>query len=189
MKRYRIKEGDHDWSPIEFLKVWNPRRRKTLSIRMAFDSSCLYDWRPDNDQLDWNKVGGMSFDFFRNTQNAIIAAWRPNPVTRQIELTAYRHKDGGTFKGTHANEVMLSVDPGDSVTFHVQTSSRGSYFVMWFSFGGNQKTELVSLQFHDKKWFARRIGMWFGGANNSPGPHGGTAPHEMEAWIDFQVSR
>lgn len=184
MKKYTTKKGHHDWWPFEFPRMWFVKKKR-ITLTFTFDVDCIYDWNGDQDQLDWNKIGGVSFNLFSNTKNSIIGGWRSNPITRKIELTIYRHVAGNILKGNDDGEVMMTVDPFDVIELTIWPQLNGRFFCAQLQH--DDQVIMIPVEYPEVKKIGRRIGMWFGGANNSPGEFGGVSSKSMTAWIKFDL--
>lgn len=66
--------------------------QKDLTFIVKFDSSCKYDLK-DVDQLDINKLYGMSFGLFRH-ENSYRVGWTYNLKTNKIDLYHYWYEHG-----------------------------------------------------------------------------------------------
>lgn len=192
---YTIKPGQKDWSPKEFPTIWNCRKRKVV-IKTFFHENCLYDWGADQDQLDWNKTGGMSGAFLNNNKNAIMHAWRPNPETMKIESTVYSHVDGKTHWGNKDGAVMGTIDPFKKEVSvleirPIDSKGRKHHCLMYAEdkegvlIDGTQAESIVV--FSKNFWLVKRLGTWFGGQNNAKGEFGGQASQFMQMWVDFSL--
>lgn len=177
LRIFTVKKGRHDFAPPEFRSMYRLSRLGSLDYEVIFDASCTYTI-PGEDQGDFNKGGGLSFDLTSNTKNAAMWAWRHTPGVG-IELSGYFHEAGQTYIGMPGELAAMVVQPGDKVKIQVWRA-----FDTW-------KVTFVKLDAQGngidyaehEKMFSRyhktgyRIGLWFGG--NQP------APNEMQVWVDF----
>lgn len=76
-----------------------------------FTDSCKYNLG-NEDQLDWNKLYGVSFGIFGIHKNSVRFAWRYNLVTHKIEIGAYWYLDG--FRNYHK---LCDVEINDIINF------------------------------------------------------------------------
>lgn len=83
MKFYCLKNM-HWFLPIIPKIYWN---KKIYKWTVLFDESCKYKL-PNNDQLDWNKLVGVSTSF-NPRKNSIRFGWRYNPTTSTLEVASY----------------------------------------------------------------------------------------------------
>ena len=73
-------------------------RKGGLKKTITFTPSCRYDVGVE--QLDWNKLCGMSFGFFplikqwQMHENSARFGWRYNPATDYIEVSPYLYDKG-----------------------------------------------------------------------------------------------
>lgn len=188
MRKFRIKPGQTDFRPREIPWIW-PAGMCAFQLDFSLLENCLYDWGSDRDSDDWNKLGGVSFNIRNNKINSIMAAWRPNIDAGEFDITIYRHVNGKVFKGDGtANETLLSLKPRGHGRLLIVPFDRGkSCMVSIESVKDGIRPNPISVQFGKRFWVAKRLGTWFGGANNSPGEFGGVASQYMELWTGFKL--
>ena len=81
-----IKEGQHRSAPWQLVH----KQHDELSYKWRFDDSARYDLG-DNDQLDWNKLTGLSYSLLNSHYNSAMVGWRYRLDEKTIELNAYYH--------------------------------------------------------------------------------------------------
>jgi hypothetical protein len=103
----RIKKGSHDDT-----NLWGPRclnlstrTDRTVTFRAQFTASCRYRTTSSQNQLDWNKLMGITTA--RIHHNSIRLGWRYNPTTDKIDLGFY-----GYAKGARIMQPITSIDIG-----------------------------------------------------------------------------
>jgi hypothetical protein len=98
-----IKKGRHRACPFSF-GIHNKKIRETYHV--IFDGSCAYQL-PEEDQLDWNKLGGWSYGLHHN--NSVRIGWRYNPTINMIEMCLYEYVNGvRTVNDNHVIAVHLN---------------------------------------------------------------------------------
>jgi len=104
VKIYKIQKGNH-YSGLHF----KPHIGETqLSHTIEFNKSAHY-YFGDDDQLDINKLFGLSFGFHHN--NSVRFGWRSmKPYTNQIEILAYIYLDGKRLSEINKNLTVGYVD-------------------------------------------------------------------------------
>ncbi len=116
LKKFSLKEGKKDFRPREFpTPIFRGFRR--IIWHVEFSDSCWYDWRPDQDYLDWNKGGGITNFWSPNDVDTFQWAWRPKTeIPGVFDLTAYSNiGKHDRYIGHGDVEPMLSVMHGDSI--------------------------------------------------------------------------
>lgn len=178
LRIFEVKKGKHDFWPVEFRSIWRLRNFGLLRYEVVFDKSCEYIL-PGEDQGDFNKGGGVSFDAFSNTKNAALWGWRHTPGAG-IDLTGYFHENGERQIGIPEQLVAMTVQPGERVFIEVWRA----FFTWKVTFVRlNADGEGIAFAEHErtfKRSFALgyRVGLWFGG--NQPAPQG------MQVWADVR---
>jgi len=103
-----ITRMDHDWKIYVHPKGWHStgiqavrfgKYPEIFQIQVMFDSSCKYafynsDGTIAENQYDYNKAGGWSFEEIGARENSCMMGWRYGIESRKIELTFYRHSQG-----------------------------------------------------------------------------------------------
>lgn len=171
--KYTIKAGQKDWSPMEFPWPYFPKVGSQWIYDIVFTESCWYNWLPDMDQHDWNKIGGVTNMFSLNNVDSALIGWRPEAETPgRFELIPYFNV-GKTVK---LGQEIMPVVAEEAVKAYI-TYMGNKVFSIQIGFAPGHSEQL------EKFWFGRRIGMNMGGANNSPGPYGGVASQDMEMYV------
>lgn len=173
--------------------IWHPDTHATMGIRfpklrinpsaarwrVVFEKGCDYVMRdpsrPDGlheDQWDWNKGCGFSYDLLTNHKDSVMWSWRYNPLTQLIEVGLYAHVDGKALK---FGKPLASVAIGDAVEINLSVNYEGKYYFMEFiAYRGTQIAELMEatrenrVDFTHKKCLVREINPWFGGQQKAP---------------------
>ena len=127
------------------------------------------------DQRDWNKGGGLSFNFLTNHIDGAMWAWRYNLEDNLFDVGVYCHVDG---KRVVSKGLEPWADPNDAeVLLKVRTDTMFTVAMVidWiekeyhftFSVGDHYKAGADVPFDHDRR-FARTIGTWFGGNQKAP---------------------
>jgi hypothetical protein len=200
MTRYTVQKGGHVfrlWGVVPAL----PRIRhgvETMTWLVRFDPNCAYSL-PGEEWKDWNKGGGVSFDLFDNHVDSTMWAWRYNPVTGMVQLTAYSHVDGERpriknsmysqrFPMEADGEVAFATEFGFTTRISLQIDREESRYDWSFMAVGAASAWPASQEFdHNRQW-SRDIGGWFGGKNDKTGKQT-VAPHRMDIGIEKRQNR
>lgn len=177
--KYTIKEGQKDWSPMEFPWPYFPKAGSQWIIDVEFTESCWYNWLPDMDQHDWNKIGGVTNMFSLNNVDSALIGWRPIPEqVNRFELVPYFNIGSSFVIGNDAYEIEAG-DRARSTIIYLGNK----VFSIQIGYAPAHSEQLKRF------WIGRRIGMNMGGANNSEGPYGGEASQDMEMYVTCWYKR
>ncbi|MEL7122784.1 MAG: hypothetical protein AAFO07_25280 [Bacteroidota bacterium] len=175
---YYVEIGKHRFKPTR-TNLYRHKDLGRIEYAVVFPESCEYDFEGDLDQWDWNKGAGLSQDWKRNDKDAIMWAWRYNVDSSRFELTSYVHRKYKRFIGRGlSDEIMLIANTGDLVTIEFQRYDDKKWGII-FTNHSQQFTNQIEVNLRKNPRYSRSIAPWFGGANNSDGPFGGVAPHDM----------
>lgn len=86
-KKFSFKKGSHFSTPRIWQLTWPWRNRIYANVKFTQDSKYTCD-----DQLDWNKLFGLSWGLPPN-KNAAMWAYRYNPNNGYFEITPYINKN------------------------------------------------------------------------------------------------
>lgn len=89
MKNYTIPKGEH--SSMTFPKLYLGYKKR-FDLEVVFDDSCIYELDDAIDQLDINKLFGVSFG--DHHKNSIRIGWNYNLSTKNIVIYYYVYEDG-----------------------------------------------------------------------------------------------
>lgn len=154
-----INAGDHDPTPLRNSGVLvSPRE---ISATVTFDSTCIYDIGPDQD--DWNKVIGLGFVGAKDQPlgaaphqiDGVRVGWRWSTRLKRIELGAYAYVEGNRIDFKVAD---VLINQPTKLIIKIDYD-RKLYQVM----GG------PPIAFTHDKTFAYKTGLYFGG--NQVAPH------------------
>ena len=176
--KYTIKQGQKDWKPMEFPCLYSPKVGSQWIFDIEFTESCYYNWLPDMDQHDYNKIGGVTNALSLNNVDSALIGWRSSLMAENLfEIVPY-------FNVGSAFEIGNPLITGPGVTNRVIITYKGNKTF---------ETQIESMEPMERKlnkfWFGRRIGMNMGGANNAPGPYGGVASQDMEMYVTYWYVR
>lgn len=137
-------------------------KKQIYSYEFKFTQSCIYNF-DDEDKYDWNKLMGISYNFFNNRGNVCMVGWRY--LNEKFELAPYLYVDGKRqtydpiafvdvdtwfrvlIKKDHSNEIIIEIIP------HLY-NSEPVVFAHQFPINTLDKT--------------REIHSWFGGTKSAP---------------------
>ena len=158
--KIRIRKNKH--FPFPYFYIGFPKwvGRTTVMKRLfMFDESCLYDLHND-DQLDINKLFGFTIGYHHYT--SFRFGWRPNLITKKIEIFSYEYYDGVRQKPIHICDVSLN----RWVTFQLTYSSDGSTTYDVFDKKGYLQINNVVIK--KKTGLGYTLGLYFGGNQKAP---------------------
>lgn len=139
---------------------------KQLKWEVVLDESATYTL-PGADQQDWNKGGGLSFNYFNHLKESAMWAWRWNPVTSKHEFAAYCHINsqrviGKPFPSENPTEVAIAVGHTEKVVITLDIDY--VYKLYKYDFNGVR----VTLPFSHNLKQSKEITANFGGNNPAP---------------------
>src|SRR4051812_2999465 len=118
---FTIKSGHHK-SNHDFIA--RPHLGKNvdrgLSFTATFSADAAYATQSAANQLDWNKLMGLTTD--RIHKNSIRIGWRWNPRTQRVELGFYGYLNGARFM-----QQLADVAPGQSIACELGMTNHGIY--------------------------------------------------------------
>ena len=137
----------HWFLPVLPRLYWN---KKQYNWTVKFNSNCAYNLG-DDDQLDWNKLVGVS-EHFNPRRHSIRFGWRYNLTTKLIEIASYKetnyHFEYNTIASVELNKsIKLSIEfCRDSATLSVDNNTYTTPFTLAYKlliranpyFGGNK---------------------------------------------------
>ncbi len=181
-QQYYIIKGKQNFSPKESIL---PRTNvKGFTLTATLDSSCYYsqqDWTYDldRDRFDWNKLKGLSRYWTANNHTAAMFAWRPDTLPYHFQIAAY------------TNYPKTEIQVGEPITVAAGQSFSArcdlERYTAKYLIEVDSNKVFTAHSFRKKIGWAREVGTYFGGANNSPGPYGGKAPQNMVMHIYFSI--
>jgi len=161
---FRIRAGDHDDSTSGGLKLFclGTRLDRSVSFQVLFPASAAYRTSAAANQLDWNKVMGITT--LRIHHNSIRLGWRWLPSEDRMELGFY-----GYIRGRRIDQAIARVRLDEWVDVELRLH-RGGLAVRVGS-ARYERAESLGLSsiFPTPTWILRTA--YFGGDE--------TAPHDM----------
>lgn len=152
----------------------------TVSVRMdvLFYPSAAYNLG-DEDQYDWNKLGGLVLGVDGIHKNSFRFGWRYNATTHMIEIAEYEYIDGSRIM-CHVGDVAI----GERVSLGIELTAKcGEISVNYLRNGGIicvcPFTRLESLR--HRKVLAFFSGLYFGGNK--------TAPHRIVVGCKTRITK
>lgn len=149
------KKGKHRSTPYK-LRVG---KYKKLQADYIFDLNAAYDLG-NNDQFDWNKLTGFSFELLKTTNNSAMVGWRYNVKDNLFEFCAYCHVSGERI----FTLPLFRVKPNNRFTVEMRIADGGVYF----TFTDELNTSSYYQPFKEQNKCVRLISAWFGGNNAAP---------------------
>lgn len=196
---FNIKKGTHtNYFDISFILVratiliWWFFKKKKLKIWCKFDKTCLYDFKGDEDQDDFNKLGGINLNgFAASDQNSAMVGWKAVPEWQWFEVTPYVNKNGVAFwtkDNYRGNEVFWNMMPEELFFVEFNPIKANEWEISIGKFlDGEWKTKSSTFKYPIKARIMRLIAFWFGGKDNNQDGNGGVAPHDMTAYMKHEI--
>lgn len=160
MKKYTFKKGKRKLKPREPLQIWQPGKFESVEYTVRFDETIRYSL-PGEEQEDWLKGGGVSFNLFTNHKNSTMWGFRYNPKFDKVELNAYAHIDGNTYYTKWL--VDLAINETGKIKIY---PGEGDIWITHFI--TDAKEVKIPWLIPNKALFYRRIKAWFGGTLPAP---------------------
>jgi hypothetical protein len=162
LKKFSVKSGKHDFTPNP-LPV--PQTVNRIGYYAMFNENTKYNFN-DDDQFDYNKLTGGSFNFVNHLIDAFILGWRYNAKEDVFEVIDYWHHSGSRFIGADNKAIpVLKVKPNEVFTY-------------WWELKGNEIVFSIKTQtgpvitrtmaYNTTGKVFKEIGAWFGGNRNAP---------------------
>lgn len=167
------------------------RSIRTVVIEFCFDQESKYDYTLDDgtfdqDWHDWNKLGGLTFNLWFRNKDAALGGWRYNPESEFFEVCAYLNDKRGNYPD---KSKIVRYSAGERGK--IEITRKGREYVFTFFRYEDKKAPWIplerqaTLKVRKNFWFAYRSELWFGGANNSPGPFGGV--YHSDVCLDWSL--
>lgn len=197
---YTIKKGNHtsfDWAFLMVratILIWWFFKKKKIKVWCKFDENCLYDFKGDQDQKDFNKLFGVNLNAFQaSDQNSAMVGWRVIPQWGWLEVTPYVNKDGNAFwtkDNYRGGEVFWNIMPKE-LFFIEFTPIKANEWRIGIGKNINGKWEVKSnvFKYSIKAFIMRLIPSWFGGDDNNNDGQGGVAPHDMTTYLNHEITK
>lgn len=132
---------------------------KHVSGQAIFTDCSVYDLN-NVDQLDWNKLSGITFTPLRPDTDAIMVAWRYNVSTNEFEIAPYYNVDRARILPT--KDEIISVPIGSTFDFDVD------YQGVTLTYGDKVVYKPAPAGLTPNFWTSVRISPWFGGTSLPP---------------------
>lgn len=160
------------WIP-QLPNFW--KRKSQFAWQVRFTEESHYDLQ-SVDQRDWNKGGGVSFDWFNHLIDAAMWGFRKNLESGKYELAAYCHVDSKRIIPT----IKVGVPYADrEVALELKENEVGLINLMidWdnkkykFSFTNGNVVNYLEVPFNHSIESQKEITPYFGGNRKSPRKH------------------
>ena len=159
-KKHIIYKGFHRPWPFKIVGL-TKEEAHIIKRSFMFTDSCKY-LLDENDQLDWNKLYGVSFGLFGIHKNSARFVWRYNPKINKIQIGAYWYLDG------YRNWWLLcSVEPDKLINFKITILYDSVVFTVLDDLVPIAKYVLYTPETLLKK-NKYRCGIYFGGNKKAP---------------------
>jgi hypothetical protein len=163
MDKITIKKGRHTSNFLDQpFKVFFNAKKKTYTWKVKFIEASAYDLK-DNDQLDWNKLCGVSYSL-RPLFNSFMIGWRYNLKKELFELSPYIHDadTGENFYAEKLNVTPFSIKNREEVEI-IYNAKKGT-----LEFKANVNSQIFQTNKVKPKWFGKEVSTYFGGNETAP---------------------
>lgn len=160
MKKYTIKKGQHAAKPC-FLRL--KRKAERIRWRVSFQQPKYA--LGDADQMDWNKLFGISFHLFTNHRNSWMLGWRWNEQERVIEVNEYMHRNSKTEYST----TLFTCEAGQQIECYLRLFRHAGTTILKavLTVDKGEAFEVVR-HYNTRARWTREINTWFGGNRTAP---------------------
>lgn len=160
-QQVRIPKGKHAAKPYWF----SYGKRKQLSMQFLFTDYARYQL-PGPDQMDWNKLCGISFCPLTNHRNSAMVSWRYNLEADLFELGFYHHVNGRrVIKRNASGEVWARCKVAGMLKIRFVIDHLLGQVLTTIE---TQESVVSDLTEISTKRRSRVINTWFGGNNPAP---------------------
>ena len=137
-------------------------KKQIYSYEFKFTPSCIYNF-DDEDKYDWNKLMGISYNFFHNRGNVCMVGWRY--LNEKFELAPYLYVNGQ--RQTYDPIAFVDVDTWFRVIIKKDYSNEILIEVIPHLY--NSEPVVFAHQFPINTLnHTREIHPWFGGTKSAP---------------------
>lgn len=153
-RRITIYKGTHFVIPNRWA-VWITKD----SGGATFTADSAYDLK-DEDQLDWNKLAGITFTPWRPDRNSSMVVWRYNLQSGAFEI--------GPFFNVDFRYVFPTEDEVITVPVNETFSYSVDYDGITVSYGDRTVYKATPAELTPNFWTSARVTGWFGGSEVAP---------------------
>lgn len=144
--------------------------KKHIRWKVVLDSRAVYQL-PGEEWRDWNKGGGLTYNYLNHLVNTAMWSFRWNPTAEVFEYGAYCHVDGKKVLGKNTTkvpdrEVMLAAKLGTEVIIDLYIDP--VYKTYRFVFSSRNKTSTCIVEYTHQIKCSKEITANFGGNNKAP---------------------
>jgi len=125
----------------------------------TFTTDSAYDLG-DEDQYDWNKLGGITFTPWRPDRNSSMVVWRYNLQNDMYEIGPFFNVDFAYVFPT--DEQIITIPADQTFTYSVDYSG------ITVSYGGQTVYKPTPADLTPNFWTSARVTGWFGGSEVAP---------------------
>ena len=149
------------------------------------------DGTTDQDIRDMNKLGGIVFHPWKRSRDSILAGFNFNLDSRSWGVSPYSNNPNypnGYKIGYTGKEIVSRHFNKEQGQVRMKPLSDGKSFEYNLYKKGKKINSVEIIHVMRKKfWFCWLSDLWFGGANNSPGPWGGTPGKKFCMWHSVKI--
>lgn len=166
LKTMTIQKGQHfvDISDRQ-IAIWHKLQR--IKWQYAFDENCRYIIpKPhESHQLNWNKVGGVSFgSALKNPdQDAAMVGWRYDLVKKEINICPYFDVNGEYIYAKNPEE-WINIQPNEKFTSLIEYDNGSCKLTI----ESGEGTVSRMVKFSENYKYSKQIDFYFGGTDPAP---------------------
>jgi hypothetical protein len=163
LQTYSVRKGKNDFSPPEFPTLILFGKR-TPSWTFTIEANCWYD-SLGADNLDWNKLGGITRAISANNIDSLLIGWRPLPTEPGYFQLCIYENIGKT--NQPQEDKLRVVAAGERFSIEFQPNATTGQYDVYF-FRTTSMEYWGTSRFRQRFSLFRRIGLWFGGTSLAP---------------------
>lgn len=152
---YTVEQGKRDFKPFNLPCFTRRTKGFVLEYRLLEGTNVS---PPLDNEMDWNKLLGVSFELFRNNRNAVMGAFRWNPIKNTREVCVYANWNGGNYP-----IAICSTGVSGRIEVSLHRNGLSAHIV---TDEEDRHATLTGPSFLDR--FSRTMGMWYGGTYPAP---------------------
>lgn len=157
---YTIKQGKHAARPYIFDQA--RYRAGRLKWQFVFGEGTDYVLLGE-DQIDQNKLLGISFHFFDRNRDAAMVSWWHTPDDGMINLGGYFHDNGERILDTKPAAQIRQCEVGEAELV-IDYANKKYIWLLWV----DGQTYVIEQEFTHDHLLSWEINSWFGGNNFAP---------------------
>lgn len=147
------------------ISFWH--KLKSVEWRYSFEDNCRYVLHNAEHQLNWNKVGGISFGTLaKPDMNSAMVGWRYDTKANEINIAPYFNIDGAYIMAKEPSQ-WLSLQPGTYFTSSIVSDYESKKCTLTVSIDGGASVSRT-VEFKKKFKNSKQINFYFGGTDPAP---------------------